>query len=98
MGLVDVERRAISERHDETGIVGARRSNDILADLQRPDALDVAKGAQAVTVTLPRGGVHLRLVPETYDVNQRHTPLISHPHQPRSRSSPGPSSYNSSPS
>jgi hypothetical protein len=46
VGRVHVECRAITERDDQPGVVRARRADEILADLQIQDAVDVGQGRQ----------------------------------------------------
>ncbi len=57
--LVGVQRRAVLEDHQQTRVVRASRTNDIFADDQIHDAIEMSEPAQSISVILTNrlGGV-----------------------------------------
>src|SRR5712692_6574767 len=79
MFLVRVERRAVPERDHESRVVGPRRADNILANLEVDDSVYITERAQPLAVLCARRGIDVALVLETDEVDDHHSssPSIS---------------------
>src|SRR5438874_9925653 len=71
--LIRVERRAIPEPDDERRVVRARRSDDILANLQLDDAVERSERRETLAMLRARAAVDVGFVLEAHHVDQHHS-------------------------
>src|SRR2546427_799328 len=75
--LIGVERRTVAKRHDEAGIVGPRRADDVFSNFQVDHARQTRELPQLLSMVFTRRRVRLRFVLEGHNVNQHQSSSAS---------------------